>query len=92
MSLTILAAPINPLWSYLALLGAIVVVVLLLGLFGMLMTRLSVSSSKGYSTGGNALLRMEASFLPGREHIVEAMERDEVDEDGQGDPPESGKN
>lgn len=93
MPLTILVAPMNPLWSYLALLGLIVVVVLALGVFGMLVARSasSSSSSNRYSTFGNALMRVEAGFLPGREHIAEAVERDDAEEDGQGDPPETGK-
>jgi len=91
MLLTILAAPMNPLWSYLALLGLIVVVVLLLGIFGIIMGRLSATSSRKGGTVGNALLRMEASVLPGREHVVEAIERDDVEEDDQGDPPGTGK-
>jgi len=38
---------------------------------------------------GNALMRANAVLEPGREHIVEAREYHQVEEDEEGEPPET---
>ncbi len=77
----------DPVWVYVVVLGG-------LGLVGLLLwflNRFYPSKKKGYpGSVGNALMRMEASFLPGREHIVEAAEREDAEEEDQGEPPETG--
>ena len=35
-------------------------------------------------------MRVEATFLPGREHLVEACERDDAEEDDEAEPLETG--
>lgn len=50
------------------------------------------SMRKFHTAGGNALVRLEAVSLPGYwEHVVEAVERDDEEQDDQGDPPQAGK-
>jgi hypothetical protein len=76
----------DPVWIYPVILGGVALV----GVVMWLLDR-CFPSKKGYrGSVGNALMRMEASFLPGREHIVEAAEREDVEEDDQGEPPETG--
>ncbi len=80
----------DPLWVYFVVLGGLALV----GLFLWSLNRLIIHffpSTKNYRASvGNALMRVEANFLPGREHIVDACERDDAEEDDQGDPPETG--
>ena len=76
----------DPLWVYVAVLGG-------LGLTGFLIRFLDrrYPSKKNFRGSiGKALMRAEAGFLPGREHIAEAMEHEEASEDAQGEPPETG--
>jgi len=80
----------DPVWLYPVVLGGLA----LIGLFLWLLNRLVIHffpSTKNYNVSvGNALLRVEANFLPGRENIVEACERDDAEEDDKGEPPGTG--
>jgi len=77
----------DPVWVYLVVLGGVG----LIGFVLWLLNRYFPSARRSHVSVGNALLRVEANFLPGREHIVEACERDDAKEDDQGDPPETGQ-
>lgn len=70
--------------------GGIAVIVLLFWLLDRFMKRYFPSSRKGYTAGGNALMRVEALFLPGREHVIEARESEDEKQDESGDPPDTG--
>jgi len=77
----------DPWWVYPAVGG----VLLALWLLNRIANHFFPSTRKKYGTSvGNALMRIEGSFLPGREHIAEAHEHEHVDEDDQGEPPETG--
>ncbi len=80
----------QPFWIWPAVFGGIAVLVLLFCAFDRLMKRYFPSSRKAYSAGGNALMRMEALFLPGREHVIEAKEHEDEEQDNSGDPPNPG--
>jgi hypothetical protein len=76
----------DPVWIYPVVLGGLALISFLLWFLNRF-----YPSKKGYhGSVGNALMRMEASFLPGREPIVEAAERDDAEEEDQGEPPETG--
>ena len=81
----------QPFWIWPAVFGGIVVVVLVFWAFDRVMKRYFPSSRKAYSPGGNALMRVEALFLPSREHVIEAKEHEEGEQDGTGDPPDTGR-
>lgn len=81
----------QPFWIWPATFGAIGALVALFWGLGRLMRRYFPSSRKVYSAGGNALMRAEAIFLPGRDHFIEAQERDDAEEDDSGDPPVTGR-
>ena len=76
----------NPFWVYPVVLGGLAVIVL----FVRWLDRRYPSKKSHRGSIGNALMRVEANFLPGREHVMEAIERDEAEEDDQGGPPETG--
>jgi len=76
----------DPIWVYPVVLGGLALIIFLLWL----LNRLFPSTKSSHASVGNALMRVEANFLPGREHIVEACERDGVEEDDEGEPPETG--
>ena len=88
MKLCLLAAASrqDPVWVYAVVLGGLSFV----GVVIWLLNRFYPSIKNYNASVGNALMRVEANFLPGREHIVEACEHDDAEEDDQGDPPESG--
>ena len=72
-------------WSNIALIiGSVGAVVLLIWAIG----RFIPSSKKYTSSGGNALMRAETFFRPSREHVIEAKERDAVEDEHSGDPPD----
>ncbi len=77
----------QPFWIWPAVFGAICVVVLLFWGLDRVMKRYFPSSRKAYSAGGNALMRVEALLLPGREHVIKAIEREDEEEEESGDPP-----
>ena len=76
----------DPIWVYPVVLGGLALIIFLLWL----LNRLFPSTKSSHASVGNALLRVEASFLPGRENIVEACERDDAEEEDEGEPPETG--
>ncbi len=78
-------------WDSLVGIGIIVLAIGLLWLLNRLINHYFPSTRKIHATGGNALMRIEATFLPGRENILEAIERDDAEDDDRGDPPETGK-
>ncbi len=80
----------DPWWLYPAVLGSIAFVVLVLWLLNKIIIHYFPSTKDYHVSLGNALMRVEAGFLPGREHVVEASERDDAEEDDQGEPPETG--
>lgn len=80
----------QPFWIWPAVFGGIAAVVALFWGLDRVMKRFFPSSRKAYTAGGNALMRVEALFLPGREHVIEAHERDDAEEDDSGDPPVAG--
>lgn len=53
--------------------------------------RLYPSSKKYTAAGGNALMRADVFFRPSREHILDAKERQETEEEASGDPPDAGE-
>jgi hypothetical protein len=77
----------QPFWIWPATFGGIGGIVLLFWALNRLMGRYFPGSRGAFSAGGNALMRVEATFLPGREHQIEAQERDDAEEDDSGDPP-----
>ena len=79
-------AQIEPFWIWPAVLGGILAIAILLRL----LNRLFPSAKTYHHSAGNALMRVEAIFLPDREHIIEAREQDEAEEDEEGEPPETG--
>ena len=64
-------------------LGAIAAVILAFWAVG----RLFPSSRKYTAAGGNALMRADVFFRPSREHILEAKENEEREDESSGDPP-----
>ena len=80
----------QPFWIWPAVIGAIAVIVLLFWLLDRFMKRYFPSSRKAYTAGGNALMRVEALFLPGREHVIEAKESEDEEQEESGDPPHTG--
>ena len=85
MAMVVATSQTEPFWIWPAVLGGILGIAILLRF----LNRLFPSKNYHHSSG-NALMRVEALFLPEREHIVEARERDEAEQDEQGDPPETG--
>jgi hypothetical protein len=86
LSLVAAVSQQDPVWVYAVVLGGVA----LIGFVIWLLNRLFPSTKNHHVSVGNALLRVEANFLPGREHTVEACERDDVEEDDAGEPPETG--
>jgi hypothetical protein len=58
-------------WFYLAVLGGLAAFAFIVWL----LWRLFPSTRQYGANVGNALMRAEGQFLPGREHIVQAIER-----------------
>jgi hypothetical protein len=80
----------DPAWLYPAVFGGLAVIVAFFWLLDRLLNHFFPSAKRYHASAGNALLRVEANFLPGREHIVEACKQDIAEEDDQGEPPETG--
>jgi len=76
----------NPFWVYPAVLGGLTIIGLLLRW----LDRRFPSKKSHRGSIGNALMRVEANFLLGREHVMEAIEREDAEEDDSGEPPETG--
>jgi hypothetical protein len=77
-------------WDTLIGIAIVVLAIALLWIVNRLILHYFPSTRKIHTAAGNALMRVEATFLPGREHILEVLERDDVDEDEQGGPPHAG--
>jgi hypothetical protein len=86
IAIVVQTSQVEPFWIWPAVLGGILAIAILLRF----LNRLFPSSKNHHSSLGNALMRAEAIFLPGREHLVEAREQDEAEEDEEGEPPETG--
>ena len=56
----------DPIWVYPVVLGGLALIIFLLWL----LNRLFPSTKSSHASVGNALMRVKANFLPGREHIV----------------------
>ena len=82
-----LASREDPAWVYVVVLGGLG----LLGFLNWLRNRIFPSTKRQLTSAGNALMRVEANFLPGGERIVEAREKKSVEEDDRGEPPEAGR-
>ena len=80
----------QPFWIWPAVFGSIAAIVGLFWGLSRVMNRYLPSSRRAYSAGGNALMRVEALFLPGREHQIEIQERDDTNEGDSGEPPVAG--
>ena len=81
------AAPVQLTWTTIfIILAALAAIVLGLWGLGRILRRLFPSSGKYRTAGGNALLRGEALFRPSREHIIEAKEHEEKEDETSGDP------
>lgn len=80
-----LASRQDPVWVYAVVLGGLALVGVLIRLLDRVFP-----SNRSHASVGNALMRIEANLLPGREHIVEAQEHESVEEYDQGEPPETG--
>ncbi len=70
----------DPVWVYLVVLGGVA----LIGFAIWLRNRLFPSAKNYHVSVGNALMRLGANFLPGREHIVEECGRDDTEDDDEG--------
>lgn len=80
----------DPGWVYLVVLGGLALIGFFLWLLNRLIIHFFPSTKNYHASVGNALLRVEANFLPGRENIVEACERDDAEKDDEGEPPDTG--
>ncbi len=74
-------------WTYLAILGIIAAIIWFLWVLNKIIIHFFPSTKNAHAAGGNALMRLDAQFFPGRDHVLEAFEREEVDQDDEGDPP-----
>jgi len=71
-------------WTYALVLGGLAIIALVLWLLGKLFP------SKANTAAANALMRAEVFFNPSHEHVIEAREHDEKEQNDSGDPPEAG--
>lgn len=71
-------------WTYLEILGALALFVLLCWLAGKLIAH------KSYTAAGNALMQAEVFFRPSRQKVIEAKLEEHSEEAENGDPPKSG--
>lgn len=78
-------------WDTVIGIAIVAVIIVALWLLNRLVMHFFPSTRRPRASIGNALMRVEATFLPGREHIMEVMERDEEENDEQGDPPHAGQ-
>ena len=81
------ASPAQLTWTTIFLvLGGLAIFVLLIWALG----KLIPASKKYTAAGGNALMRADVFFRPSREHLIEAKEREEQNDESSGDtPPDS---
>jgi len=82
--LLLISSPAQLTWTTVAIiLGSVAAIVLVIWAMG----KLIPGSKKLASAGGNALMRVETCFRPSREHVIEAKEREEKQDEESGDPP-----
>lgn len=71
-------------WTYALVLGGLALIAFVLWLLGKLFP------GKGNTAAGNALMRAEVFFNPSREHVMEARDRQDREDEESGDPPQTG--
>ena len=84
------AAPSNGqlTWTMvLVILGALAAIVLVFWAIGAVLVHFFPSAGKNRSAGGNALLRLDTFFRPSTQHVIDAKEREEQQDEESGDPP-----
>jgi hypothetical protein len=69
------------------ILGALIAIALVLWALGAILIHFFPSMGKSRGVGGNALLRIDTFFRPSAQHVIDAKERDEQQDDESGDPP-----
>ena len=74
-------------WVFLATIGILTALFLFLWALNKVVMHFFPSTRNAHTGVGNALMRVEAVFLPGRDHVVEAIEHEESEQDDEGDPP-----
>jgi hypothetical protein len=81
----------EPFWIWPAVFAGVAAIVGFVALLNRIVKRFFPSTQrKRYSLAmGNALMRVDAVLAPGREHIIEAREYQQVEEDEEGEPPET---
>jgi hypothetical protein len=79
----------QPLWGSALVLGGIAAICFLLWLLNRVVMHFFPSARNYHGNIGNALIGVEATFLPGRDKVLEARQR-EKQEDDEGEPPETG--
>jgi hypothetical protein len=83
----------DPWWVYPVVLGGLAGIVLLIwSINGMLNHFFPNRKKRAYRAAvGNTLMTLEPIFQPSREHIIEAREYKQTEDDGDGDPPTTGE-
>jgi hypothetical protein len=77
-------------WTMIFLiLGALAVIVFVLWAVGAVVVHYFPSAGKTRSAGGNALLRLDTFFRPSTQHVIDAKEREEQQDEESGDPPDT---
>jgi hypothetical protein len=80
----------QPTWGYALVLGGIAAICVVLWLVNKLIMHLFPSTRQYHGNIGNALMGVEATFLPARDKVLEARQHEEKQEDDEGEPPETG--
>jgi len=80
----------QPGWIYAVVLGGLALVCVFLWLLNSIITHFYPSTRTFHGNIGNALMGVEATFLPGRDKVLEAIVHEEKQEEEKGDPPEPG--
>jgi hypothetical protein len=80
----------QPGWIYAAVVGGVAAICVIVWLLGRIITHLFPSTRTRRGNIGNALIGVEATFLAGRDKVLEARQYEEKQQDDEGDPPEAG--
>jgi hypothetical protein len=72
----------------LVIFGALAAIVLVLWGLGSVLVHVFPSAGKTRSAGGNALLRIDTFFRPSSQHVIDAKEREQQEDEDSGDPPD----
>jgi hypothetical protein len=67
--------------------GALAAIALVIGGLGLLVRRCFPSFGNYGAAGGNALLKLDTFFRPSSQHVIDAKEHEQVEEEDSGDPP-----